>query len=160
MAKKDKGVLAGDPVTYQIPDPAGGVQLETFIPWTLIKRGVKREVITPLNSPTDFRSQTAEEHQRRKAEQHGPLLRALGLAHYWQSLLDDGKYQSITDIAAAEGINRGRVSRISQLAYLAPEVIEAYLTGNAPELTLEHCFRQGIPTDWDLQRRKKPISGS
>ena len=32
MAKQDKGVLIGKPVTYQIPCPAGGVQMETFIP--------------------------------------------------------------------------------------------------------------------------------
>lgn len=31
-AKKDKGELTGDPVTYQTPSPAGGVQMETFIP--------------------------------------------------------------------------------------------------------------------------------
>jgi hypothetical protein len=30
-------------VTSQIPDPAGGVKLETFIPWTLVKRGVKKQ---------------------------------------------------------------------------------------------------------------------
>jgi len=38
MAKKDKGMMTGEPVTYQIPAPAGGVQMETFIPWTLVKR--------------------------------------------------------------------------------------------------------------------------
>ena len=32
MAKMDKGVLTGKPVTYPIPSPAGGVQMETFIP--------------------------------------------------------------------------------------------------------------------------------
>ena len=51
MAKMDKGVLTGKPVTYQIPSPAGEVQMETFIPWTLVKRGVRREIITPLDAP-------------------------------------------------------------------------------------------------------------
>ena len=54
MAKKDKGVLTSDPVTYQTPSPAGGVQMETFIPWTLVKRGVKRQVSTPLDAPQEF----------------------------------------------------------------------------------------------------------
>ena len=40
MAKMDKGVLTGKPVTYPIPSSAGGVQMETFIPWTLVKRGI------------------------------------------------------------------------------------------------------------------------
>lgn len=34
MSKKHRGHIKGDPVTYQTPLPAGGVQLETFIPWT------------------------------------------------------------------------------------------------------------------------------
>lgn len=42
MAKKDIGKLTGEPVTFQIPSHAGGVQMETLIPWTLFKRGVRR----------------------------------------------------------------------------------------------------------------------
>jgi hypothetical protein len=71
MPKKDQAVL-GEAVTYQFPDPAGGVQLETFIPWTLTKRGVKREVITPLDAPEAFR----EEASRRAESPEG--VRGLG----------------------------------------------------------------------------------
>lgn len=49
-------------------------------------------------------------------------LRALGLAHYWLKLLDDGTFQSITEIAAAEGMDVGRVSRIMRLTQMAPAV--------------------------------------
>jgi hypothetical protein len=38
--------------------------LETFIPWTLVKRGVKRPVITPLDAPEEFRDEAAAERQR------------------------------------------------------------------------------------------------
>ena len=48
MSKKHRGRFKGDPVTYQLPNPAGGVQLETFVPWTLVKRGLKKQVITPF----------------------------------------------------------------------------------------------------------------
>ncbi len=48
MSKKHRGRYQGDPVTYQLPSPAGGVQLETFVPWTLVKRGLKKQIITPL----------------------------------------------------------------------------------------------------------------
>lgn len=51
MSKKHRGRFKGDPVTYQLPSPAGGVQLETFVPWTLVKRGLKKQVITPLDAP-------------------------------------------------------------------------------------------------------------
>ena len=99
MAKMDKGVLTGKPVTYPIPSPAGGVQMETFIPWTLVKRGIRREIITPLDAPQAFTVEAAAERTKRKAAQNTPLIRALGLAHYWQRLLDEGKFRSITDIA-------------------------------------------------------------
>jgi len=69
MAKKDKGVLTGKPVTYQIPCPAGGVQMETFIPWTLVKRGIRREIITPLDAPQAFTVPTAPPHM----SEHGVL---------------------------------------------------------------------------------------
>jgi len=32
MAKMDKAVLTDKSVSYPIPSPAGGVQMETFIP--------------------------------------------------------------------------------------------------------------------------------
>ena len=54
MSKKHRGRFKGDPVTYQLPSPAGGVQLETFVPWTLVKRGLKKQVITPLDAPQEF----------------------------------------------------------------------------------------------------------
>lgn len=51
MSRKHRGRAKGDPVTYQTPLPAGGVQLETFLPWTLVRRGLKKQVITPLDAP-------------------------------------------------------------------------------------------------------------
>lgn len=49
-----------------------------------------------------------------------PLMRALGLAHHWQRLLDEGRFSSMTEIAAAEGIDLGQASKMSRLARLAP----------------------------------------
>jgi hypothetical protein len=67
--------------------PASGVELETFIPWTLVKRGAKKDVITPIDAPEAFTEEAVAERQTKKAEQHAPVVRALGLAYYWQSLL-------------------------------------------------------------------------
>ena len=100
MAKKDKGLITGEPVTYQIPAPAGGVQMETFIPWTLVKRGVRRQVITPIDAPEQFQSEATAQGRERDAAKDSPLIRALGLSHYWQRLLDEGKCRSLTEIAA------------------------------------------------------------
>ena len=92
MPKKNT-LVTGKPMTYQIPNPAGGVKLETFIPWTLVKRGVKKQVITPIDAPEQFREEAKQEKEIRKAEQESQLVKALGQAHYWQKLLHEGKFK-------------------------------------------------------------------
>ena len=89
MSKKHRGRYQGDPVTYQLPSPAGGVQLETFVPWTLVKRGLKKQIITPLDAPQEFMEEARRERQARESAQDTALLRALGLAYHWQRLLDE-----------------------------------------------------------------------
>jgi hypothetical protein len=131
MPRKGQGRITGNPITTTMPTPAGGVKLETFIPWTLVKRGAKKQVITPIEAPEAFRVEAVRERRDRRSAKDTPLVRALGLAHYWQHLLDSGKFGSLTEIAAAEGMDLGQVSRISRLARLAPWVVEAGLRGGA-----------------------------
>ena len=151
MAKMDKGVLTGKPVTYPIPSPAGGVQMETFIPWTLVKRGIRREIITPLDAPQAFTVEAVAERAKRKAAQNTPLIRALGLAHYWQRLLDEGKFRSITDIAAAEGIDVTQARRVLRLTLLAPVVVTQLLVETDMSINLEAVLRRAMPLDWQDQ---------
>ena len=152
MSRKHRGRVNGDPVTQQTPLPAGGVQLETFVPWTLVKRGFRKQVITPLDAPQAFLDEALHERQVRAAAQDTPLMRALGLAHHWQRLLDEGRFASITEIAVAEGIDRGQASKIVQLARVAPDIVDACATGRAPHLTLQSLARSAVPATWDAQR--------
>ena len=154
MSKKHRGRIKGDPVTYQLPTPAGGVQLETFVPWTLVKRGIKMQVITPLDAPQEFLLEAFQEKMARESLQDASLVRALGLAHHWQRLLDDGRFDSMTEIAEVEGIDRGQASRIAQLTRLAPDIIEACAADEATGLALEHLIRRPIPADWQEQRKR------
>lgn len=154
MSKKHRGHAKGDPVTYQTPLPAGGVQMETFLPWTLVRRGLKKQVITPLDAPQDFLDEARRERQVREMAQDTPLMRALGLAHHWQRLMDEGRYASITEIADAEGLDLGRTSRIARLAQLAPAIVEACATGTASGMTLESVSRRAIPQRWDEQHER------
>ena len=151
MAKKDKGMMTGKSVTYQIPAPAGGVQMETFIPWTLVKRGVRREVITPIDAQEQFQMEAVVEQKMRKQTKDSPLIRALGLAHYWQRLLDEGKYRSLTDIATIECIDLGQVSRTAQLFRLAPEIIESCLSGVHDDAKIEQLARVCLAGGWGDQ---------
>ena len=140
-------------MTYEIPDPAGGVKLETFIPWTLVKRGAKKEVITPLDAPEQFQEEAAACRQERKTAQESMLVKALGLAHHWQRLLDEGRFKTLSEIAAAEQIDKGQARRIARLPQLAPDIIETCLSGKPCEWTLEPLIRQAISRDWEVQRQ-------
>ncbi|MBP8794249.1 MAG: hypothetical protein KBH08_03260 [Brachymonas sp.] len=151
MSKKHRGRFKGDPVTYQLPSPAGGVQLETFVPWTLVKRGNKKQVITPLDAPQEFLEEATREREARAAAQDTPLLRALGLAYHWQRLLDEGRATSVIDIAEAEGVDVKQVRRVMRLTLLAPEVVERLV--GAPDAVLEKVMRRPWPPSWENQRR-------
>ena len=151
MSKKNRGRFKGDPVTYQLPNPAGGVRLETFVPWTLVKRGVKKQVITPLDAPQQFLSEATKEREARAAAQDTSLMRALGLAHHWQRLLDEQRAASVAEIAQAEGMDVTQVRRLLRLTLLAPEVLER-LT-ESPEAVLEHVMRRPWPHGWSDQMR-------
>ncbi|NDP39252.1 MAG: hypothetical protein GZ093_10960 [Rhodoferax sp.] len=153
MARKHTGQLTGIPVTYQTPSPAGSVQMETFIPWTLVKRGVRRQVITPIDAPQEFVVEAALEKRERETYQDSPLLRALGLAHYWQRLLDDGKMQTIGDIAQMEEMDITQVRRLLRLALLAPSFLEVIVAkAELTPINLEFVLRRSMPDDWDAQR--------
>jgi len=151
MSKKHRGHAKGDPVTYQTPLPAGGVQMETFLPWTLVRRGLKKQVITPLDAPQEFLDEALRERQVREMAQDTPLMRALGLAHHWQRLLDEGRITSASDIAEAEGIDVTQVRRVMRLTLLAPKVVERLVS--SPDAVLEKVMRRPWPNAWGDQMR-------
>ena len=115
---------------------------------------MRREVITPIDATEAFREEARVEREQRRANQHSPLLRALGLAHYWQHLIDEFKFRSLTDIAAAEGMDVARVSRMTRLTQVAPNIVEACIAGKDTELTLEHLIRRAVPMGWDGQQHE------
>lgn len=154
MSKKHYGKQIGRPITHELPTPAGGVRLETFVPWTLVKRGLKKQIITPLDAPQEFVFEATREREARVAVQDTALMRALGLAHHWQRLLDEQRAATVVEIAEAEGLDLGRASRIAQLARLAPDIVDACVTAAVPCLILEAVIRRAIPTGWDEQRKR------
>ncbi len=148
-SKKHYGKQTGRPINHELPTPAGGVRLETFVPWTLVRRGLKKRVITPLDAPQEFLSEAALERKEKTAAQDTALMRALGLAHHWQRLLDDERAASVADIAKAEGMDATQVRRVMRLTLLAPEVIERLV--GAPDIVLEQVMRRPWPIGWDKQ---------
>ena len=125
MSKRHYGKQTGRPVTHEIPTPAGGVRLETFVPWRLVQRGSKKQIITPLDSPQEFLSEAAREREARAA--------------------------FVADIANAEGMDVTQVRRVMRVTLLAPEVIERLV--GAPDMVLEQVMRRPWPSGWEDQSK-------
>lgn len=151
MSRKHYGKQTGRAITHELPAPAGGVRLETFVPWTLVKRGFKKQVITPLDAPQEFLSEACRERETRAAAQDSALMRSLGLAHHWQRLLDEKRASSVAEIAEAEGMDVTQVRRVMRLTLLAPDVVE-WLAGS-PDAMLEKVMRRPWPNGWGEQMR-------
>ncbi|MFC7422092.1 hypothetical protein ACFQNF_19720 [Iodobacter arcticus] len=151
MPNKQTLLLNGEPVHSYQASPAGPVLLTTFIPFKLIKRGMKKEIITPIDAPEQFMAEAAEERQARKAAENTPLIRALGRAFYWQKLLDSNKVKTPAEIAKLEALDVSYVRRLLRLTLLAPSILEMILGGEQRHINLAFILRQKISMDWQEQ---------
>ena len=121
----------------------GGVSIFPYdISVSLKKRGVEKKFIITddRNAPASF---------------DAPLIAAVAKGHKWFAVLRSGKAESVTKLAARCGVERTEVGRILQLAFLAPDIVEAILAGRQPiELPATHLRRMGdLPISWEEQRR-------
>ena len=70
----------------------------------------------------------------------------------YQKLLDEGRYASISEMAAAEKIERGYLGTLLRLTLLAPEMVEAILNGRQPAGVTLPRLLEGVPVAWAHQR--------
>jgi hypothetical protein len=81
------------------------------------------------------------------------LVKALARAFRYQKLLDEGRYASITEMAAGERIDRGYLGRLLRLAVLAPDIVEGMLNGRRSDDTDLARLLEPLPIEWSAQRR-------
>jgi hypothetical protein len=86
------------------------------------------------------------------------LVKAVVRAHRWRQMIESGKYASSAELAKAEKVNDSYLSRILRLTLLAPDIIEAILTGRQPAtLQLDELLKP-LPAAWSQQRSKLHIA--
>lgn len=88
----------------------------------------------------------------------GATVALIGMAIIAIHLLDEGRFSSMTEIAAAEGIDLGQASKMSRLAQLAPDLIEAIALGRL-EVDVSQLPRGKLSASW-LARREALVAGS
>lgn len=89
-----------------------------------------------------------------RSEPDPTLLKLLRRAHAWRQQLETGPPETISDLAATNGVNASYFTRVLRIAYLAPDIIEAIVEGRQPpELTANKLIRiKNLPIDWSGQR--------
>lgn len=113
------------------------------VPLAIRRRPGRKTVVTPVQSGGETAFSTRADPA---------LVKALARAHRWQRLLDEGRYASISEMAAAERIERGYLGSLLRLTLLAPDVVEAILDGRQPlSLGLPRLLA-GIAEAWEEQR--------
>jgi hypothetical protein len=114
------------------------------VPLKIRRRPGRRTVVTPVVDGLPAHSATRADPA---------LLKALARAFRYQRLLDEGRYASISEMAAAEKLDRGYLGRLLQLTLLAPDIVEAILDGRQPAATTLPRLITPCPIDWNEQRR-------
>ena len=119
--------------------------LTVTVPIRFKKRGGRKLVISPTG--TDAWAPA-------RARVDNAMVKALARAHRWQKLLDAGRYQTVRDLAAAEGINPSYVARVLRLTLLAPDIVEAILDGrHDPERVTLDRLMEPFSVVWNKQDR-------
>ena len=126
--------------TAELSDDASTLTVSVL--FTLRRRGGRRRIITPLSEP-DWKPP--------RSQIDCTLVKALARAFRWKRLLEDGKYNSIVELATAEQINEAYIRRILRLALLAPPVVDAILDGRQPPSLRLEDLRGDLPVDWREQ---------
>jgi hypothetical protein len=127
-----------------------GDTLVVRIPMRFQRRGGRKRIVAPDGTAIVPSS---------KPQPDGTLIKALARAWRWQRMLDEGVYGSLIEISEAEGISKSYVSRILQLALLAPDVVEKALEGSSGLYLRLEALRASIPLAWDEQRRQIAAPG-
>ena len=112
------------------------------VPLKIRRRPGRKTVVMPVRDGGDAAIQTRADPA---------LVKALARAFRYQKLLDEGRFASITEMAAAERIERGYLGRLLQLTLLAPNIVEAILRGRHGAAVGLCTLMEPIPADWASQ---------
>ena len=119
------------------------------VPLSIRRRPGRKTVVTPVG---------ADQTVQTRADP--ALLKALARAFRWQKMLDEGRYSSISEMAAAERIERGYLGKLLQLTLLPPAVVEAIVDGSVDIGTSE--LMEEMKVEWvnrSARGRSNPYRG-
>jgi hypothetical protein len=123
---------------------SGAASIVVRVPLGIRRRPGRKTVVSPIQDGGEAAVTTRADPT---------LVKALARAFRYQRLLDVGRYASISEMAAAERIDRGYLGRILHLTLLAPDIVEAILDGREPDHLAVPQLLDPVPADWSEQRQ-------
>lgn len=83
------------------------------------------------------------------------LVKTIAKGHLLYGKMLSGEFDSIAELAKSESIDRRYMSRVLQLSFLSPRIVDAICNGSEPEdLTTEALLKtKDFPMDWQEQER-------
>lgn len=124
---------------------SGGRTITVRVPIAIRKRGGRKVVLAPDGAIGDTRKLFCQQVDNAMAK-------AIARGFRWREMLETSACATIKEIAEAEKIAETYVGRVLRLTVLAPEIINAILTGKQPpETTLRELMR-AFPIEWNRQR--------
>ncbi len=127
----------------------GVTSVTVSVPLTIRRRGGRKQIIGPdgaVARPGDNGAGVVP------VRGDPALIKALARGFRWRRMLEEGRYASISEMAKAEGVERGYVGSLLRLTLLAPEMVEAILDGRQSEGVTLPGLLEGVPVGWGEQR--------
>ncbi len=113
------------------------------VPFRLKKQAGRKQVILPQAFAGE--NPISPSHQE-------ALVIAIARAHRWQGLLDEGRFESVSDLAREIGLDVSFAARLLKLTLLAPDIVEAILIGEEPSGLSLNMLAKVITGIWEEQR--------
>ena len=87
-----------------------------------------------------------------------PMITNIARAFRWQTLIDEGKFSNVHELARAIGKDDAYVSRIIRFTLLAPDIIHAVLAGKINKSISTEKLKQALPSMWEDQKKMFDIT--
>jgi ParB-like chromosome segregation protein Spo0J len=85
-----------------------------------------------------------------------PLVRSIAKGYAWLQEIKSSHEVTLSAIAEREGVKRKHIARLIDLAFLAPDIVEAMLSGSQPiDLSVDRLLKStALDPTWATQRRQ------
>src|SRR3981189_3570487 len=111
------------------------------VPVTFLQRAGRKQIVSPPGAAPWSPAPRVD----------SALIKAVVRAHRWRQMLESGEYASSAELAKAQKVNDSYLRRILRLTLIAPDIIEAILTGRQPSTFQLDDLLKPLPAAWELQ---------